>query len=109
MVKLKFLNSCLLPSFVVTSLYFGKRSSPYGVLGRFLDLSYSPYISRFKCYAMALERFQSVFGYVLASWSYNEAFIIKRNKEKSCSFSCERDGAPWFPLRWTTSDVTIIT
>lgn len=78
------LTGCLLPSSVVMFYFSWRKTSlqQQGVFAAFIDFCYSPYYGRSKPYIIALGVFQTVLGYGLASWIYNEEFIKRRNGEK---------------------------
>ena len=77
-------SGCLLPSFTVAMLYFRWKTSlqQQGVVAAFLDFCYAPYYGRSKPYIIAFGVFQTVLGYGMASWIYNEEFIKRRNSKK---------------------------
>lgn len=77
------LNGCLLPSLAVALLHFRRKARlQQHVVAAFLDFCYSPYYGRSKHYIIALGAFQTVLGYGVASWIYNEEFIKTRNSKK---------------------------
>ena len=78
------LTGCLLPSMVVMLHYSWRKTSlqQQGVAAAFLHFCKSPYYGRSKPYMIALGVFQTVLGYGMASWIYNEEFTKRINGEK---------------------------
>ena len=74
------LNGCFIPSIVVGSLYFKRKSSlRQPVITAFLEFCYSPYYGRYKPFMIGLGVLHAVLGYGLAGWVYTDELIKTRN------------------------------